>query len=128
MDIPFVLDRFELFGRLDPLLFRKASAAPREKLAREMGAYWAAFARDGDPGVGGSANLAKWPRWTSDGATLKRFDTDGPGDLAGVDSVDALIADLAADTSLTTDQKKTTATALSGWLPERAGDFAAAAN
>jgi para-nitrobenzyl esterase len=127
MDIPFVLDRFELFGRLDPLIFRKASAASREKLARDMGAYWAAFARDGDPGAGGSANLARWPRWTSDGATLKRFDTDGADALTGLDTIDALVADLAADHSVTAEQKRIIADALSGWMPERAGDFAAAA-
>lgn len=121
LEIPFVFNRFKLLGRLDPVMYARKTAADREALSRDMGARWAAFARDGEPG-------ADWPRWGE--GRIKRFDDaadKGPAILDGADSVDALIADLAADMALSPEQKKLVAGGLALWLPERAADFITAA-
>ncbi len=130
IEIPFVMNRFQLLGRLDPVMWTKASAEEREALSRQMGGYWAAFARDGDPnGVPGDGERPEWAPWKRDGA-LMRLDGasgGGAGMIAGVDSVDRLIADLESEGGLTPAQKKIIADALGLWLPARAADFAAAA-
>lgn len=122
MEIPFVFNRFDLLGRLDPVMFKNETAASREKLSRAMGAEWAAFARDGAP-------ASNWPRWRENGGTLMRFDAgDGaPAPITGGDSIDALIADLASDPALNAEERRLTADALAMWLPEKAPAFAAAA-
>ncbi|MEE2565685.1 carboxylesterase/lipase family protein [Hyphobacterium marinum] len=96
MEIPFVFNRFELFGRLDPFLFNDRNAEGRVALARQMGRHWADFARDGDPGGG-------WERWRDGGARM-RFDTpadDGPELVTGrtvvADLADALASDARVD-------------------------------
>jgi para-nitrobenzyl esterase len=127
IEIPFVFNRFKLLGRLDPVMFQEKDAADREELSRAMGAYWAAFARDGDPGAGGEKGLARWPRWRTGGGTLLRLDAGGRELFTGADSIDQLIADLAADRSLSAKERALVAEALGVWLPERKADFAAAA-
>ncbi|MEK7266739.1 MAG: carboxylesterase family protein [Pseudomonadota bacterium] len=126
MEIPFVFDRFELLGRLDPVMFEKKTSKDREKLARAMGGYWAAFAKGGAPGAAGGPD---WPRWSDKGGSLMRLDTGegAPSPLVGADSIDALIADLKSDAALNPDQRRIVAGALSVWLPGRAADFEAAA-
>lgn len=96
MEIPFVFNRFELFGRLDPFLFNDRNAEGRAALARQMGQHWADFARAGDPG-------GEWARW-SERATRMRFDTpadDGPELVTGrtdlADLADALASDARVD-------------------------------
>ncbi len=126
IEIPFVMNRFELLGRLDPVMWTKATAAERETLSRQMGGYWAAFAAGGDPNDG---KRPDWLRWREEGA-LMRFDGDSGGGsrmIGGVDSVDRLIADLGAEKALTPEQKTVIAGALGLWLPARKDDFAAAA-
>lgn len=123
IEIPFVFNKFKLLGRLDPVMFDEKSAAGRERLSRRMGAYWASFAREGEPGGDG---LAPWPRWGEGGGALMRFD-ERSETIADRDSVDALIADLKADRSLSDDQRGVVAEALGLWMPERAADFVAAA-
>jgi para-nitrobenzyl esterase len=44
-------------------------------LARSMNAYWAAFAKSGDPD---SAGGVRWPRWTNDGEGQIEFSSEGP--------------------------------------------------
>jgi para-nitrobenzyl esterase len=127
IEIPFVFNRFRLLGRLDAVMFQEKDAAAREELSRAMGAYWAAFARDGDPGTGGEKGLAHWPRWRTGGGTLMRLDAGARDLLTGADSVDQLIADLAADRALSAKERTIVTEALGVWLPERKADFAAAA-
>lgn len=130
IEIPFVMNRFELLGRLDPLMWTKATAAERETLSRQMGGYWAAFARSGDPnGVPRDGERPEWLRWSGD-AALMRFDgASGGGSemIGGADSVDRLIADLRSEETLTPAQKAVIAEALGLWLPARKEDFATAA-
>lgn len=104
MEIPFVFNHFDFFGRLDGALFNDRNADGREAVAESMGAYWASFARTGDPGPAGGPD---WPAWREDGV-LMRFDTPasgGPEIITGRDTVERLGADLAADDRLSDDQR-----------------------
>ena len=104
MEIPFVFNHFDLFGRIDPALFNDENAQGREAVAGSMGAYWAAFARTGDPGAAGGPD---WPAWREEGV-LMRFDTPsggGPEVITGTDTVTRIGADLAADARITDAQR-----------------------
>ncbi len=130
IEIPFVMNRFELLGRLDPVMWTKATAEEREKLSRQMGGYWGDFARSGDPnGVPRDGERPEWLRWSGE-AALMRLDGDSGGGarmIGGADNVDRLIEDLKNEGPLTPDQKAIIAGALGQWLPARKDDFAAAA-
>jgi para-nitrobenzyl esterase len=127
IEIPFVFNRFKLLGQMDPIMFTQKTEAARDDLSRDIGGYWAEFARTGAPSTGGARANAEWPRWRTGGGSLMRLDAGRAEIITGRDSIDALIADLAADKSLTADQRKTIADALSLWLPARKDDFARAA-
>lgn len=127
IEIPFVFNRFKLLGQLDPVMFTQKTEAARDDLSRDIGGYWAEFARHGAPSTGGVRANAEWPRWRTGGGSLMRLDAGRAEIITGPDSIDALIADLAADKSLDTDQRKNIADALSIWLPARKDDFARAA-
>ncbi|NOX82450.1 MAG: carboxylesterase family protein [Alphaproteobacteria bacterium] len=117
MEIPFVFNRFILFGKLDKILFNKKTVETREELAIRMGAYWAAFARDGAPGNG--PGLAQWPRWSTDGGSVMRFDSTndgGVGVMQGVATFDALTADIKADLRLSPDERCKIVEAVRFWL------------
>jgi para-nitrobenzyl esterase len=117
MEIPFVFNRFILFGKLDKILFNKKTARTREELAIRMGAYWAAFARDGAPGNG--PGLVEWPRWSIEGGSVMRFDSandGGVGVMQEVATFDALTADLKADPRLSTDERCKIVEAVRVWL------------
>ncbi len=104
MEIPFVFNHFTFFGRLDGALFNDSNASGRQALASSMGAYWAEFARTGDPGSAGGAD---WPAWQGD-AVLMRFDSpeDGGGDLiTDAESVAQILVDLQVDPTLSTEQR-----------------------
>ena len=106
IEIPFVFNRFEFFGRLDKALFTDANAEGRESLAAAMGGYWAEFARSGNPGAGGG-QFPQWPRWDN-GGLLMRFDTPqagGPEVIDGVATFEQLGEDLATDPRLTPEQR-----------------------
>lgn len=104
MEIPFVFNHFNFFGRLDQALFNDRNAEGRQAVAEAMGAYWANFARTGDPGAAGGPD---WPAWREDGV-LVRFDTPADGGVAvitGTDTVEAIGQDLAADGRLSEAQR-----------------------
>lgn len=104
MEIPFVFNHFEFFGRLDQGLFTNANADGREALAGAMGAYWAEFARTGDPGAAGGPD---WPQWEEAGV-LMRFDTPaggGPEVIEGRETLEQIARDLEQDERLTADQR-----------------------
>ncbi len=117
MEIPFVFNRYVLFGALDKVLFQKKTLKTREELAHGMGAYWAAFARDGVPGNGGG--LAEWSRWAADGGSVMRFDSANDGGVEMVQEVatfDALIADIKTDPRLTDQERCNVVDAVRVWL------------
>jgi para-nitrobenzyl esterase len=104
MEIPFVFNHFEFFGRLDPALFNNDNAAGRQAVADGMGAYWGQFARTGDPMSAGGPD---WPAWQSAGR-LMRFDTPSDGGIEvieGRETLEAIAEDLSADTRLTAEQR-----------------------
>ncbi|MEO0878154.1 MAG: carboxylesterase family protein [Pseudomonadota bacterium] len=118
VEIPFVLNRFSLLGDADRVLFTKKTEASRQQLSRAMGAYWAAFARDGAPNASGAPD---WPHYGAD-ARLLRLDTESDGGIEvieGEDTVEAIIADLKGDARVTAEERCEIADGLAGWAPER---------
>lgn len=80
MEIPFVFNRFQLFGSFDSVLFTDGNAGGRRAIADAMGAYWSSFAATGQPGDGAGTG-PDWPRWNDRGTAL-RFDTPDDGGMA----------------------------------------------
>lgn len=114
MEIPFVFNHFDFFGRLDPYIFAESNTPGRTALSRSMGAYWAAFARDGDPGAAGGLD---WSAWT-EGGLLMRFDSPesgGPELMTGMETLEAITADLAADPRLDAEGRCLVLERLAGW-------------
>lgn len=106
LDIPFVFNRFEFFGeRYDKIFFEEKTGDTRQSLSRDMGAYWAAFARTGNPG---DAAGVEWAPWPQDGATLMRFDSPADGGIGVITDIDTaarLTRDLLADPQLNADER-----------------------
>lgn len=119
VEIPFVFNRFELLGPLDRVLFPSRTATSREKLSRAMGAYWANFARTGNPGDGGRG-LASWPAWGENAELLRLDSSEGGGlnVLTGRDSLPALLDDLQTDARLSKAQRCDVLAAMRRWTPE----------
>jgi para-nitrobenzyl esterase len=103
VEIPFVFNRFEMFGPLDNALFRAENAEDRAALAQAMGAYWGGFAADGAPG---GAGLPDWPVY-GEGALMRLDSPEGGGPelIRGVDSAEKLAADLAAEPRLNSENR-----------------------
>ena len=81
-DVPAGLKARRLYGAAHteelPFVFisPKTVFAPADfSLAKAMNAYWAAFAKTGDPD---SAGGVLWPKWTNDGEGQIEFAADGP--------------------------------------------------
>jgi len=116
LEIPFVLNRFKLLGEADDIMFKTKTLATRETLSRSMGAYWAAFARNGQPDT---AELPAWPRY-NDNSSLMYFDSTNDKGIRvqeGADSFDKIAADLKADTRLSESQRCEISDGLSQWVP-----------
>ena len=121
MEIPFVMNRFKFFPGGDKYLFQKKTEQSRQTLSRAMGAYWAAFARDGKPAA---KDLPTWPSFGKE-AKLIYFDSENDAGIrvqAGADSFENIVSDLKADTRLTIAQRCEIAVGLGEWMPEL--DFA----
>lgn len=124
MEIPFVFNRFELFGeRYDKVFFPEENADSREALSRAMGSYWASFARNSIPQA---VNAPDWPQWSTNGGSLLRLDSSTDGGievLAEFDTIDALIADLKTDPRLDDDQRCMVAIEIGGWVKDLGEDI-----
>ncbi len=62
-----------------------------------MGAYWAAFARDGVPSATG---FPAWPKWGHADGSFLRLDSHSDGGIEvvqGADSLEAIATDLETD-------------------------------
>ena len=109
MEIPFVFGHFDV-GPQSDLLFNAENAAGRLALSDRMMAYWAEFARNGDPGTGGRDDLPRWQPWPSaaaPGPRLMIFDTERDGGVRMQDervSRDLLLQTMQAE-RLTTDAR-----------------------
>ena len=117
MEIPFVFNRFELLGAMDPIMFQKKTYADRDALSRTMGTYWANFARTGKPG---SADGLAWPAYVAGGQALVRLDSANDGGIElmrGADSYQSVLSDLEADKRLSQKERCGLAAGLNQWLP-----------
>ena len=128
VEIPFVFNHFDFFGRLDRVLFHRGNAEGRQALAGAMGDYWAAFARTGEPGRGGDPGRPVWTRWQA-GGLLMRFDSPadgGPAEIIeGTDELSRLAADIAVDERLEAPERCAVAAAIAEWWPEDGAAVAA---
>lgn len=128
LEIPFVFGHFDL-GPQTPLLFNDDNAEGRLALSARMMAYWAAFARDLDPGTGADGAGPRWAAWNPDGGhSYVRLDTGANGIAMADDEIDiAGFADrIAADTRFNNEQERCEVFVASVRWDDRA-DLAAAA-
>ena len=119
-EIPFVFNHFDVYGRFGPILFNDENAPGRERLAAEMGTYWAELARVGDPG--GIPGIV-WQRWDENGR-LMRFDSPGDGGseiITGLETETALLTDMMNDPRLEPEERCALFTvSLIDWRPSLA--------
>ena len=116
MEVPFIFNDFDMFGASSNLLYTNKTKDDREYLAHEMAHYWATFARKGIPT---SSDGPVWRPYGED-AALIRFDARSDGGvemIAGRDSIDRLVADLAGDTRLTDDERCIVVDEIATWQP-----------
>jgi len=71
-EIPFVFGHFNL-GRAGRIIYDEKNLAGREALAKSMMSYWAAFAKNGDPGRGLDGTLPAWTAWDDSTATAPKY-------------------------------------------------------
>ncbi|HEY8515846.1 MAG TPA: carboxylesterase family protein [Candidatus Binatia bacterium] len=98
-EIPFVFGHFDL-GRAGNMIFTDDNLAGREQLADAMMAYWAEFARTGNPGTGGGQH-PQWLPWR--GKQTMVFDTPADGGVRMeeiVETREKILADVEQDPRL----------------------------
>lgn len=122
-EIPFVFNRWQIGGRLDPFLWNDANAEGRLALSGAMQGYWAEFARSGDPAAGGGGHPT-WDRWQNGQRIL--FDTNADGGIrmqGGALTVTDLLDQLAVDDRLQSQEERCAVyDAIVAWWPETAND------
>jgi para-nitrobenzyl esterase len=109
-EIPFVFGHWDL-GKQGNVVFTPENRAAREALAASMMSYWAAFARDGDPGRGARGDQAAWSAWDGREGAHKYLllDTpDGGGVRMGSEPVtqESVVAAVAADPRLAAPRQR----------------------
>ncbi|MEQ8435389.1 MAG: carboxylesterase family protein [Oceanicaulis sp.] len=100
MEIPFVFGDFS--GGFEAL-FTEDNREARETLSRAMSAYWAEFARSGDPGAGGG-NLPQWEAW-DEGRAKMIFDAGEIAMAPAPLTLDTLVDRLLYDERLSEDER-----------------------
>lgn len=123
MEIPFVFNKFKLLGDMDKYMYKKKTFAARDALSRDMGRYWASFARSGRPA---NAEGVTWPAYVAGGEALIRFDSvkDGAiGILQGADTFEAVLADLKSDERVNRRERCQIAAGLLEWIPNAMNDL-----
>ncbi len=99
LEIPFVFDHWNL-GPEGRFLYSEDNAPGREALSAAMQSYWAAFARDGDPGRGAKGEQPLWSAWNEAGDKYVVLDTPEGGGIrmsAETETLAELIAAVEAD-------------------------------
>lgn len=102
-EIPFVFGHFDL-GPEAEQLWTDENEPGREALSAAMRAYWAEFARHGDPGSGGRAGLPRWKPWDPQGDRFLVLDTQAGGGIRmerEIQTMQDLVAEVLADDSYT---------------------------
>lgn len=79
LEIPFVFGFFDV-GPQGKLLYHEDNAEARLALSQRMMAYWAGFARDGDPGRGSDNQGIVWLPWSPDAQQPRMIVFDTPAD------------------------------------------------
>ena len=118
-EIPFVFGHFDLGPRAN-LAWSAENRPGREALYRTMSSYWAAFARDGDPGRGLDGSLPRWTARTPDRREDLVLDTPaggGPRMARVAEPAEAIAQDVLADPSFRDDGQRC---AVVAWLADRA--------
>lgn len=100
MEIPFVFGDFS--GGFEAL-FTEENREARETLSRAMSAYWAEFARSGDPADGG-AGLPQWESW-DEGRQKMIFDAGVIALAPAPLTFDTLVHRLVADERLSENER-----------------------
>ncbi|MEO1476620.1 MAG: carboxylesterase family protein, partial [Pseudomonadota bacterium] len=109
LEIPFVFGQFRFLGDADKWVFTEKNEAGRLALNDAMMAYWAEFARTGNPGTGGTDALPVWSAWTSDTAEENIIlfdspDSGGPRMVASQETASGVAEDLFTDNRLSTTE------------------------
>jgi para-nitrobenzyl esterase len=107
-EIPFVFGHWDL-GSQTKLLFSKGNEPGRLELARTMMAYWAAFARGGDPNGPRTAGLPRWEPFAVPEGRFLVFDTSAGGGVrmeSGNVTSEAALAGVEQDATLATPEAK----------------------
>jgi para-nitrobenzyl esterase len=104
IEIPFVFGHWDL-GSQTTKLFRPSNEAGRVPLSRQMMAYWAEFARSGDPTNGGVASAPRWEPFDPAGGRFLVLDTTAGGGVrmaSGTLTAQQVITDIEQDPELPT--------------------------
>ncbi|MFI5320609.1 MAG: carboxylesterase/lipase family protein [Myxococcota bacterium] len=102
LEIAFVFGHWNLVGRDARFLYTEENTPAREALSAAMQSYWAAFARDGDPGHGAHGEQPAWSAWNDAGDKYLVLDTAAGGGIrmsGETESLGELIAAIEADSS-----------------------------
>ncbi|HYB13310.1 MAG TPA: carboxylesterase family protein [Myxococcota bacterium] len=106
-EIPFVFGHFD-FGRGGRFIFDEKNRAGREALAKSMMSYWAAFAKNGDPGRGLDGSFPAWTAWDDSSATAPKYivlDTPEGGGIrmaSEIETPEGVVASVDSDPRLAT--------------------------
>jgi len=116
VEIPFVFNRYKILGDADKIMFQKKTFKTRDTLSRSMGAYWAAFARDGIPAAD------KSPRWPGYGLeeSYMIFDSTNDGGIRvgqGAQTSAQIVTDLKSDTRVNAEMRCAIVESLIEWMP-----------
>ena len=111
LDVPFVFGHLHLGPEFMQLaLFGPENMKSYAKLSDAMMSYWAAFARDGDPGAGRRGAFPSWRSWEGEGQStimvLASFAQQGPHMASIVVSKDGLLTRLAEDPRISSQEER----------------------
>ncbi len=107
-EIPFVFGHWSL-GSEGNQLFTPENLDGREALSSEMMAYWAQFARSGDPGSGRDGRGKRWTAWSPGDDLYAVLDTPADGGVTmarSTQSIDAVVRDILVDPSFTDTRER----------------------
>jgi para-nitrobenzyl esterase len=110
-EIPFVFGHFD-FGRGARMIYTEANRPGREALSHSMMSYWAAFAKNGDPGRGLDGTLTPWTPWDDSSETASKYiilDTSAGGGLRMGNEIETpkkVVAEVDSDPRLTTQAER----------------------